>query len=135
MKLTTILFWLARIVAALIMLQTLYFKFTGAEESIHIFTAVGMEPWGRISVGVMELIAAILLIVPATVWLGAVLGIGLMASAIVMHLLILGIEVDNDGGQLFTYALMVLICSLYAFWKSKGQIPSSIKKFLPSFLQ
>lgn len=135
MKLTIFLFWLARIVAAIIMLQTLYFKFTGAEESIHIFTAVGMEPWGRIGVGVMELIAAILLIIPATVWAGSVLGIGLMAGAVSMHLLILGVEVDNDGGQLFMYALLVLLCSLYAFWKSKGQIPESIKKLLPSFLQ
>ncbi len=135
MKLTIILYWLARIVAAIIMLQTLYFKFTGAQESIHIFTAVGMEPWGRIGVGVMELIASVLIIIPATVWLGSVLGIGLMAGAVAMHLLILGVEVDNDGGQLFTYALMVLLCSVYAFWKSKGQIPESLQRLLPSFLQ
>ena len=135
MKLTTFLFWLARIVAAVIMLQTLYFKFSGAEESIYIFTVVGMEPWGRIGIGVMELIAAVLLIIPTTVWLGSLLGIGLMAGAVAMHLALLGIEVKGDGGQLFTYALLVLLCSLYAFWRSKGQIPEPIRKFLPSFLQ
>jgi hypothetical protein len=48
-----------RVIAAIILLQTLYFKFTGAEESIYIFTKVGMEPWGRIGSGVGELIAAI----------------------------------------------------------------------------
>src|SRR5438552_3990531 len=101
MKLPVILFWVARLIAALIMMQTLYFKFTGAEESIHIFTAVGMEPWGRIGVGVMELFASILILLPATVWLGSVLGMGLKAGAVSMHLLILGIQVVNDGGQLF----------------------------------
>lgn len=135
MKTSGLLFWAARLIAAIIMLQTLYFKFTGAEESVHIFTAVGMEPWGRIGVGVMELIASVLILLPATVWLGAVLAAGLMAGAISMHLLILGIEVDNDGGRLFIYALLVLICSVYAFWKSKEQVPGPIKKFLPSFLQ
>jgi uncharacterized membrane protein YphA (DoxX/SURF4 family) len=135
MKTSNLLFWAARIIAALIMLQTLYFKFTGAEESVHIFTAVGMEPWGRIGVGVMELIAAVLTLLPATVWLGSVLGAGLMAGAISMHLLILGIEVDNDGGQLFIYALLVLLCSVYSFWKSRDQVPEGIKRFLPLFLQ
>jgi uncharacterized membrane protein YphA (DoxX/SURF4 family) len=76
MKPTVILFWLARIVAAIIMLQTLYFKFTASPESVFIFTTVGMEPWGRWLVGALELVASILLFIPATVWLGAVLAIG-----------------------------------------------------------
>jgi uncharacterized membrane protein YphA (DoxX/SURF4 family) len=135
MKISNLLYWVARLVAAAIMLQTLYFKFSGAEESVHIFTAVGMEPWGRIGVGVMELIASVLLLIQATVWVGSVLGIGLMGGAISMHLLILGIEVDGDGGTLFIYALLVLLCSFYCFWKSKSQIPDAIKKYLPSFLQ
>lgn len=135
MKTSRLLFLAARLIAAIIMLQTLYFKFTGAEESVQIFTAVGMEPWGRIGVGVMELIASVLILLPATVWLGTVLGAGLMGGAISIHLLILGIEVGNDGGRLFIYALIVLICSIYAFWKSKEQMPEPIKKFLPSFLQ
>ena len=135
MKTQTILFWIARIVAALIMLQTLFFKFSGTDESVYIFTQVGMEPWGRIGVGVMELIAAILIIAPATVWLGSVIAVGLMAGAMGMHLTLLGIEVQDDGGQLFLYAVIVLVCALFSFWKSKSQVPAPIKKFLPSFLQ
>lgn len=131
----TFFYWAVRIIAALIMLQTLYFKFSGSEESVYIFTVVGMEPWGRIAVGVMELIAAVLILVPATVWLGSAIAIGLMIGAIGMHLTLLGIEVQNDNGQLFAYALIVLLCSLYAFVKSREQIPATIKKFLPSFLQ
>jgi putative oxidoreductase len=133
-KSTLLIFWAARIVAALIMLQTLYFKFTGAEESIYIFTQVGMEPWGRIGVGIMELVASTLIILPATVWLGAVIALGLMGGAIMMHLTLLGIEVKGDGGQLFLYAVIVSVCAIIAFWISRKSIPEPIKKFLPAFL-
>ncbi len=116
MKIKTIVYWGARILAAIIMLQTLYFKFTASPESVYIFTAVGIEPWGRIGVGVMELIASALILVTATAWLGAGLALSLMAGAIGMHLTLLGIEVQNDGGQLFLYAVIVLVCSLYVLW-------------------
>jgi putative oxidoreductase len=102
---------ICRIVAAVIMLQTLFFKFTGAEESVYIFSTVGLEPWGRYLVGALELVAALLILVPATSWLGAALALGLMAGAIGMHLTLLGISVKNDGGYLFFLALAVAICS------------------------
>ncbi len=116
MRIKAIIYWGARIVAAIIMLQTLYFKFTASPESVYIFTEVGMEPWGRIGVGAMELIASALILVTATAWLGAGLALGLMAGAIGMHLTLLGIEVQDDGGQLFLYAVIVLVCSLYILW-------------------
>lgn len=109
MNIQNILLWVLRIVAAAIMLQTLYFKFTGAEESIYIFSQLGMEPWGRIGTGVMELIASALILYPRTTHLGALLGIGLMSGAIFFHLTKLGIEVKGDGGLLFYYALTVFI--------------------------
>ena len=111
-KTKTVINWVLRIVPALIMLQTLYFKFTGAEESIYIFTEVGMEPWGRYLVGTTELVAGILLL---TSWygLGALIGIGAMSGAIFFHLTKLGIEVQGDGGYLFALALTVfLTCTL-----------------------
>lgn len=116
------LIWAARVIAAVIMLQTLYFKFTGAEESVYIFTTVGMEPWGRIGVGVMELIASLLIIIPATSWIGAGIGLGLMLGAMGMHLTILGIEVHDDGGYLFFLALVVAICSAFILWVNKQAV-------------
>lgn len=103
--------WILRILAAVIMLQTLYFKFSGAEESVYIFSQLGMEPWGRIGTGVLELIASILILYPKTTIFGSLLAIGLMLGAVGAHLTKLGIEVKNDGGQLFIYALVVLLAS------------------------
>ncbi len=102
--------WLFRIAAALILFQTLYFKFTGHPESVDLFTKLGVEPWGRIGTGVIELIAGVLLLIPSTVIFGAVLGIGLMGGAILSHLLVIGIESKGDGGQLFILAIVTLVC-------------------------
>lgn len=104
--------WVLRLLAAIILLQTLFFKFTAAEESVYIFSQIGMEPVGRISIGILELIAAILILYPKTTPFGALLAIGLMAGAIFFHLTKLGIVVKNDGGQLFIYALVVLLSSM-----------------------
>ena len=112
--------WLFRLVAAGILFQTLYFKFTGHPESVELFSKLGVEPWGRWATGVMELITGILLLVPATVFFGALLGIGLMAGAIVSHLTIIGIQSQGDGGTLFILALVTLVCcaiTLYIYRK------------------
>lgn len=110
--------WVLRILAALIMLQTLYFKFSGAEESVYIFSTLNMEPWGRIGTGILELIASTLILYPRTTSIGAILGAGLMGGAVFFHLTKLGISVRGDGGQLFIYALLVLIsCTILIFIK------------------
>lgn len=114
--------WVLRIAAAVIMLQTLYFKFSGAPESVYIFSAVGIEPWGRIATGVAELIAAILLLVPATIAIGALLAAGIMLGALLTHVFIIGIVVQNDGGQLFIYALVVLAASILLLLQNKQQL-------------
>lgn len=124
-----IVYWVVRILAAAIMLQTLYFKFSGAPESIFIFTQVYLEPWGRIGVGVLELIASALILFNATAWMGGVLALGLMGGAIMMHLTILGIEINNDGGQLFIYALVVALCSVIILLYNKTRIADLIKNF------
>jgi len=110
-NLSTIGIWILRLLAAIILLQTLHFKFSAAPESIYIFSKIGMEPWGRIGTGILELIAGILILIPATTAYGASLAIGLMAGAIFFHLTKLGISVQNDGGQLFIYALLVFVSS------------------------
>lgn len=109
---TSIAPWILRIIAALIMSQTLYFKFNGAEESVYIFSQLGMEPWGRIGTGIFELTASILILYPRTTFLGSFLAIGLMLGAIGAHLTKLGVVVKNDGGQLFIYALIVFVSSI-----------------------
>jgi uncharacterized membrane protein YphA (DoxX/SURF4 family) len=117
-----IVYWIARLAAAAIMLQTLYFKFTGASESVYIFEQVHMEPWGRFGVGIVELIASVLLLFNATVWFGAFVALGLMAGAIMMHLTVLGIEVQGDGGYLFLLALTVFMCSIVILAINKKRI-------------
>src|SRR5688500_11876414 len=97
--------WVLQLAVASILLQTLFFKFTGAEESVYIFSTLVAEPWGRIGSGVVELVAAVLLLVPATSPLGALMTIGLMVGAIGSHLTVLGIEVRGDGGLLFGLAV------------------------------
>jgi len=114
--------WVARGVAALIMLQTLFFKFTASAESVAIFAAVGMEPWGRIGVGALELIASVMLLIDRTRWLGAVLAVGLMLGAIMFHLTVLGIAVQGDGGYLFFLALGVLVCGLFVLWVDRRKL-------------
>ena len=119
---TIIIAWLLRLIAAIILLQTLYFKFTASEESVYIFSTIGMEPWGRIGSGVLELIAALLILFPKTTWLGALLGIAVMSGAIFFHLTKLGLVVKNDGGQLFIYALSVFISCLALLIIYKNEI-------------
>lgn len=127
-RVALIIYWASRLVAAVILLQTLYFKFTGAEESVYIFSTVGMEPWGRIGVGVLELIAAILLLINSTVWIGATLSAALMGGAIFMHLTLLGISVKEDGGYLFFLAITVFACNIISLWFNRERIMSLIKK-------
>jgi len=126
----TVVSWALQLLVAGILLQTLFFKFSAAEESVFIFSSVGrflqlpgVEPWGRIGSGVVELIASLLLIVPATAALGAIVTIGVMAGALASHLLILGIEVKGDGGLLFALALTALVGSAVVLVIRRAQIP------------
>lgn len=106
------LYWALRLIPAIILLQTLFFKFTGSEESVYIFTKLGAEPYGRIGSGFVELVAAVLLLYPRTTIWGAVIGFGTMTGAVVSHLFVLGLEVKNDGGTLFALALITLLSCL-----------------------
>ena len=110
-------------VAAGILLQTLYFKFTGAPESKYIFTRLGVEPWGRIATGLLELVAAALLIVPRTSPIGGLFAAGLMGGAVMSHLTKLGIVVQDDGGLLFALALTALASGLIAAWLERHRLP------------
>jgi uncharacterized membrane protein YphA (DoxX/SURF4 family) len=123
MKISTIIAWICRIAAAVILLQTLFFKFTAAPESVYIFTKVGLEPWGRVGSGIAELIAAILILIPPTTWLGAGLALAVMIGAIFSHLTVLGIAIMNDGGLLFILALAVAACSAVLLFLQRRRLP------------
>jgi putative oxidoreductase len=126
MKLCTfhvVLSWTLQIMAAVILGQTLFFKFTAAPESVHIFTTLGMEPWGRLGSGVAELIAVVLLLMPHTVTLGALLALGIISGAIASHLTKLGLVVKDDGGLLFALALTVFAASAIILVLRRVEIP------------
>lgn len=123
-----IFLWSLRIIAAVILLQTLFFKFTASAESVYIFSTLGLEPWGRVGSGIVELIASILILYPRTTGIGALLGMGVMSGAIFFHLTKLGIEVQNDSGQLFIYALLVFIACTILVIKYKNELLSLVVK-------
>jgi hypothetical protein len=122
-KTQAIVSWALQLAAAGILLQTLFFKFTASQESVYIFTTLGVEPWGRIATGILELIASVLLLVPVTVPIGAALAMGVMAGAILSHLTLLGIEVKGDGGLLFGLAAFVLLSSAVVLALRRTQVP------------
>ncbi|HMC02384.1 MAG TPA: DoxX family protein [Flavobacteriaceae bacterium] len=115
--------FILRIVVALILIQTLRFKFTAHPDSVYIFETVGLEPTGRIGIGILELVAGILLLIPKTVWAGALLTLGLIGGAIFMHLTLLGIEVNNDKGVLFITAVVTFILSFIILYLYRKNIP------------
>jgi putative oxidoreductase len=115
--------WMMRLTVAGILLQTLFFKFTGAAESVFIFQTLGAEPYGRIASGIAELLAAGLILAPSTVALGALLSLGVISGALVSHLTILGIEIMGDGGLLFALAVVVFTCSAAVLAAHADQLP------------
>ena len=112
-----------RILVAAILIQTLRFKFLAHPDSVYIFGKVGLEPYGRIGIGILELIAGVLLLIPKTVWAGALLTVGVISGAVFMHLTLLGIEVNNDGGVLFTTAVVTLLLSIFLLYIYRKDIP------------
>lgn len=117
------LFLVLRIAVAIILLQTLFFKFSAHQDSVFIFTKLGLEPWGRIGVGILELISSILLFVPRRIGVGAGLSACLMSGAIIIHFTKIGIEVNGDGGSLFFTSIFTLILSLTILVKNRKDLP------------
>ena len=111
-----------KLVVAIILLQTLYFKFTAHHDSVYIFSKLGIEPFGRIGSGVVELFAALLLFVNKTKWYASFAAMSTMLIAVLSHLFVLGIEVHNDGGTLFTLAIITFVCSTFLVFKFRIDI-------------
>ena len=107
---------ICRFIAAAIMGETLWFKFTAHPESVWIFSQMNMESWWRYGQGVWELLASVLLFTPRLKWLGAMLAAGAMGAAILSHIAVLGIAIRGDHGLLFGMACTTLACSLAVLW-------------------
>lgn len=124
-KVFAIASWILRGIVAVILLQTLFFKFTAARESVYIFSTLGLEPWGRIGSGIAELIAAILLLIPSTAVFGAIISLGVISGAILSHLTKLGIALPavGDRGELFALAMIVFAGSAAVLFLHRRQIP------------
>jgi uncharacterized membrane protein YphA (DoxX/SURF4 family) len=128
MKFRNVFLWVLRLLAALVLMQTLYFKFTAHPQSVRLFTILGMEPWGRIGTGVLELIASLLILYPRTTRYGAVLGLGVMSGALFFHLTKLGIIFDGDA-VLFIYALIVFVCCAILVFFYRKELMSRLHIF------
>lgn len=126
-KTTTIILWILRILVSVILLQTLYFKFSGHPESVALFTKLGVEPWGRIALGCIELVVGIALLIPKTSFIGSFFSSGILAGAIGTHLLVIGIVSNNDGGALFGMAVTGFLLSSALFLIQKNQKKSDSK--------
>jgi len=128
MKTKNIISWALRLTVAIILLQTLYFKFTAHPDSVHIFSALGIEPWGRIGLGIVELITALLILIPKTKIIGMINSLGIIIGAVFSHLLVLGVTVGNDGGSLFTLAIIVFIASTLFLILHKTEVLILLKR-------
>ncbi len=113
--------WTLQLLVAGILFQTLFFKFTGAEESVYIFSTLGIEPWGRIASGIAELIVVVLILYPPTAAVGALLGLGVISGALVSHTR-LGLVVRDDGGLLFALAVTVFAASAAVLYLRRHEL-------------
>ena len=120
---TRVISWIAQLTAAVILGQTLFFKFSASPEAVQLFERLGAEPWGRVGTGVVELVAMVLLLTPRLAAYGGILAAGLMVGAIGSHLTRLGIEVAGDGGTLFAMAWVVLISGIVVAYLRRAELP------------
>ena len=124
-----ILSWVLQLTVAVILFQTLFFKFTGAEESVYIFSTLGIEPWGRIASGIAELVVVVLILLPPTAALGALLGLGVITGALISHTR-LGLVVRDDGGLLFALAVIVFVSCAAIVYLRRAELPVLGERFV-----
>jgi uncharacterized membrane protein YphA (DoxX/SURF4 family) len=130
MNTKNIISWILRLTVAIILLQTLWYKFTAHPDSVHIFSSLGVEPWGRIGLGVIELLVSLLILIPKTKTIGMLSSLGIITGAIFSHLLVLGINVSNDNGGLFTLAIIVFIAAVIFLFMHKNELSNLVAKYI-----
>ena len=127
--------WTCQIIAAAILAQTLFFKFTYAPETRLIFERLGGRP-AATAAGVMELVCAVLLLLPRMAIFGALLSLGVIAGAIGTHLFVIGIDVVDpatgrgDGGLLFGLAVAIAALSLVILALRRQEVAAMVRRFV-----
>lgn len=124
---TPVFIWILKLITVSILFQTLFFKFSGAQESVYIFKKLGVEPYGRIGSGIIEVTACILILIKRSTILGAILSLGTMLGAIFSHIFVLGIVVKDDGGTLFALAILTFIFSFFLIYNQKEKFHYLLK--------
>lgn len=139
--------WALAIYVAFVFIQSLLFKFSGSQETVIIFNTIadwmaGIAPlsaiaepfreYGGVSVGSVELVASVMILIPKTRLLGALTALGVISGAIFFHLFTpLGVNrvVDaagnTDGGVLFFMACGVWLSSAVIIWLERRAVMPS----------
>jgi uncharacterized membrane protein YphA (DoxX/SURF4 family) len=89
-KIMNVVLWVLQIGAAGMFLMAGFFKLSGNEQVVGVFEAIGLGQWFRYLTGALEVGGAILLLIPRTSGLGALMLAGVMVGAVVTHLFIIG---------------------------------------------
>lgn len=129
MNKSNIIIWVLRIALAGLYLMMSLPKFAGADMTIHIFSSIGIEPWGRYLTGAIEVLVFLLVLIPATTIYGVLLSLVTIFGALMTHFFIIGIVVKNasgtinDGGEIFITALIILALSLINLYVHRSAVP------------
>ena len=89
-KIMNVALWALQIAAAGMFLMVGFLKLSGDPQLVGLFEAIGIGQWFRYLTGTLEVVGAILLLIPRTSGLAALMLAGVMACAIVTHVFIVG---------------------------------------------
>ena len=122
-KSITAALWVCQVIAAAVMVAAGFIKLQGGPVDIFIFEKLGMEPFGRYLITVLEFTAGILLVWPSFSVLGALLSVGTMIGASIAHATVLGFSVQGDGGMHVGLLVLVFVTSGVVLWARRRSLP------------
>jgi putative oxidoreductase len=94
--------WILQIGAAGMFLMVGFFKLSGDPRMVGLFDAIGLGQWFRYVTGSLEVLGALLLLIPRLSGLGALLLMGVMLGAVPTHLFVVG------GSPLLAITLLIV---------------------------
>jgi putative oxidoreductase len=112
-KTMNVVLWLLQIAAAGMFVFVGFLKLSGNEQMVGLFAAIGLGQWFRYLTGTLEVAGAILLLIPRTSGLGALMLVGVMIGAVMTHLFVV-------GGSPLMAIILLGVTSLVA-WERRQQ--------------